>query len=491
MNKMLHRGFGLAICLALALSLMLPAMMLAATYPCNFYGTASVDGAPVDAGTPVTGWAENLATHEMNQVGSTLTTSVPVPGFYALLVELDPSTHSTEIHFKIGDLWAGETAVWAMYGNVERDLTAYTTPVPIVNTVDPNQGYRGDDTLDVTITGANFDGATSVSFGAGITVNSFTVDSNTQITAGISIASGATLGTRDVSVTTPLGTGTLTGGFTVLSLEPTVTAVDPNQGYQGDTLDVTITGTNFNGATSVSFGAGITVNSFTVDSNTQITAGISIASGATLGTRNVSVTTPEGTGTLAGGFTVLSEVVPEPTVTAVDPDQGYQGQTLDVTITGTNLNTAASVSFGAGITVNSFTVDSNTQITASISIASGATPGARDVSVTTLGGTDTLDDGFTVVVPGGWEYIQLYLGMTIVPVYPGIDNNLPANLPAQAVMVWHQVTADEATPEIPAGTWLHWTRGAPPQFNSLHGLVTGKAYLVNATAACIWSVPAA
>jgi hypothetical protein len=555
---------------------MLPAIILAE--PCNFYGTASVDGAAVAAGTAVTAWAENLATHEMDEVGSTVTVSVPVSGFYALVVDLNTGTHSTTIHFKIGDLWAVETATWAMYGNVERDLTAYTTPVPIVNTVDPNQGYQGQ-TLDVTITGANFDGATSVSFGAGITVNSFTVDSNTQITASISIAAGAALGTRDVSVTTPLGTGTLTGGFTVISLAPTVTAVDPNQGYRGDTLDVTITGTNFNGATSVSFGAGITVNDFDVDSDTQITAGItiaagatpgtrdvsvttplgtgtltggftvlslaptvtavnpdwgrqgdtldvtitgtnfngatsvsfgtgitvndfdvdsntqitasiSIAAGATLGTRNVSVTTPQGTGTLTGGFTVLSEVVPPPTVTAVDPDQGYQGLTLDITITGTDLITATSVSFGLGITVNSFTVDSNTQITASISIAAGATPGTRDVSVTTLGGTDTLEDCFTVLVPGGWVYIQLYLGMTPVQSYPGFDNDLPANLPAQAVMVWHMVTADEATPEIPAGTWLHWTRGAPPQFNSLHTLVTGKLYLVMATAACVWSVPA-
>jgi hypothetical protein len=490
MNKMLHRGFGLAICLALALSLVLPAMMLAATYPCNFFGTASVDGEPVADGTAITAWAENLATHEMDEVGSTTTTSVPVAGFYTMVVNLDTATHSTTIHFKIGTLNATETATWAMYGNVETDLTASTTPLPIVTAVDPDQGYQGDD-LDVTITGTNFNGATSVSFGAGITVNDFDVDSNTQITADITIAAGATPGTRDVSVTTPEGTGTLEDGFTVLEEVPgpTVTAVNPDQGYRGETLDVTITGTNFNGATSVSFGAGITVNDFDVDSNTQITADITIAAGATLGTRDVSVTTPEGTGTLEDGFTVLEEV-PEPTVTAVDPDQGYQGETLDVVITGTNFNWATSVSFGAGITVNDFDVDSNTQITASISIAAAATLGTRDVSVTTTGGTDTLEDSFTVVEPGEWIDVPLYVGMTIVPAYPGFDNDLPANLPAEAVMVWHQVTADEATPEIPAGTWLHWTRGAPPQFNSLHTLVAGKAYLVSATAACVWSVPA-
>ncbi|MCJ7654623.1 MAG: hypothetical protein MUO97_04865, partial [Dehalococcoidia bacterium] len=85
---------------------------------------------------------------------------------------------------------------------------------------------------------------------------------------------------------------------------PTVTTVSPNSGVQGQTLSTIITGTNFTGATAVSFGAGITVNSFTFDSDTQITASITIAGDAAIGARNVSVTTPSGTGTLTGGFTV-------------------------------------------------------------------------------------------------------------------------------------------------------------------------------------------
>ncbi|GAI53247.1 unnamed protein product, partial [marine sediment metagenome] len=86
---------------------------------------------------------------------------------------------------------------------------------------------------------------------------------------------------------------------------PTVTSVSPDSGEQGATLEVTIGGTNFTGATAVSFGTGITVNSFTVVSATQITASISISATATLGLRDVSVTTPGGTGTLTDGFTVV------------------------------------------------------------------------------------------------------------------------------------------------------------------------------------------
>jgi outer membrane protein assembly factor BamB len=87
---------------------------------------------------------------------------------------------------------------------------------------------------------------------------------------------------------------------------PTVTSVNPNSGNQGQTLNnVIITGNYFTGATAVSFGAGITVTSFIVNSATQITDNITIAAGATPGARNVSVTTPGGTGTLPSGFTVL------------------------------------------------------------------------------------------------------------------------------------------------------------------------------------------
>ena len=89
-----------------------------------------------------------------------------------------------------------------------------------------------------------------------------------------------------------------------VDLVPSITSVNPVQGNRGHTLNITIAGTHFNRATAVSFGAGITVNSFTVDSPTQITANISIAGDAALGPRDISVTNAEGTGSLTNCFTV-------------------------------------------------------------------------------------------------------------------------------------------------------------------------------------------
>ena len=71
-----------------------------------------------------------------------------------------------------------------------------------------------------------------------------------------------------------------------------------------------IVGNNFTGATEVSFGEGIVVRSFTVDSDTQITAAVNIGRTADLGTRDITVTTPEGTETFPAFFSVEAPGMP-------------------------------------------------------------------------------------------------------------------------------------------------------------------------------------
>jgi hypothetical protein len=88
-----------------------------------------------------------------------------------------------------------------------------------------------------------------------------------------------------------------------------------------------------------------------------------------------------------------------PTVSAVNPNEGIQGETLDVILTGSQLDLVNAVDFGAGITVNSFTIDSSTQISATITIDAAAAVGLRDVTVANPTGSDTLVDGFTVQQP--------------------------------------------------------------------------------------------
>jgi ABC-type Fe3+ transport system substrate-binding protein len=199
-----------------------------------------------------------------------------------------------------------------------------------------------------------------------------------------------------------LGAGMLSGCAGEEEVEePTLTTVNPGSAKLGETLDVAITGTNLTEAVAVNFGSGITVSSFTADSATNITASIAIAAGATVGSRNVSVTCPSGTATKSGGFSVTS--LTAPSVSGISPNSGEQAETLAVTITGTNFVDVTDVSLGSKITVNSFTVASETQIIANITIALNAIEDMRDVSVTNSGGTGIGGGIFTVTWPAALD----------------------------------------------------------------------------------------
>lgn len=263
---------------------------------------------------------------------------------------------------------------------------------PLILSVSPAQGNQGE-TLDVVINGKNLGATSAVGFGAGISVNSFTVNSAARVTASITVVPGAQIGARDVQLTTPSGSFTLAGSFKVNQALPTITALSPAVGNQSATLDITISGINFSGASSLLFGTGISVNRFTVINSSQITANISIAVDATTGTRDVQVTTPGGSFTLPAGFNVIQAL---PAVGSIKPAQDNQGVTLDVIIIGSNLNGTSQLRFGAGITINTYTVINSSQITANISIAPDAAVGVRDVTLTTPGGSAVVQGGFTV-----------------------------------------------------------------------------------------------
>lgn len=84
-----------------------------------------------------------------------------------------------------------------------------------------------------------------------------------------------------------------------------VLEVNPNFASPGDQLIVTVTGTGFVDGATVDFGKRVNVQSVTWVSATRLDVQIKVHPKANLGTRNVTVTNPDGTAdTLAGGFTV-------------------------------------------------------------------------------------------------------------------------------------------------------------------------------------------
>jgi hypothetical protein len=277
------------------------------------------------------------------------------------------------------------------------------TSTPTLTSVSPNKAVQGQQDRSLTLSGTNFSNGMTVAFsGAGITVDSVSVTSPTSATVVVDLAPSAAIGKRNVTVTvtdpeeSSPRTGTCTECFEVTQA-PTVTSTTPNNLGRGATnRNVDVLGTGFQPGATVSFGDGITVNGTPTVTATKITANISVADDAATGARGVTVTNPDGgQASCTGCFTVN----PKPTVSSVSPTSGQVGQTIPVTITGTGFQPGTpTVTAGEGITVTNATRTSDTTITASFAISGAATPGARDVSVsTTDGGTGGCTNCFSVI----------------------------------------------------------------------------------------------
>lgn len=275
---------------------------------------------------------------------------------------------------------AGISTVTFTYGST-------ANAAPAIATVSPTNGTSAGGTV-VTLTGVNFTGATGVTFN-GTAGTSFVVNSDTQIT--VTSPSGTT-GAISIAVLSPNGAGTATNIYTYVAaptMVPTITSISPGSGTTAGGTSVTVTGTNLTGATGITFdgnaGTGLVVNS-----NTQLTV---TTPAGTVGAKVVVVTTPVGTGTLQAGFSYVTPLG-APTVTLVSPNTGATSGGKLVAITGTNFAGGTTVTFGgaAGTGVN---VVSATQLTVT---TPAGTVGAKDVVVTTSGGSATSTGGFTYVV---------------------------------------------------------------------------------------------
>jgi hypothetical protein len=92
--------------------------------------------------------------------------------------------------------------------------------------------------------------------------------------------------------------------------------------------------------------------------------------------------------------------IPAPTLASIAPNSGVRGTAVPVTLTGTNLTGASAITLApaGGITVSNLTVVNNTTVTATFTITAGAALTARNVSITTPGGTSNTVT-FTVTTP--------------------------------------------------------------------------------------------
>lgn len=203
-------------------------------------------------------------------------------------------------------------------------------------------------------------------------------------------SSGNTEGNEDPAKHGAQANITLSCAAPASTVTPAITSLSPEEGTTAGGTIVTITGTDFSTTLAdniVKFGSdNATVTAATA---TQLTVE-SPAHAA--GQVNVSVTVGGETATKNNAY---KYVIPAPTISNIAPNTGSTDGNSSVTITGTNLIGATSVTFG-GAAGTGLTVNSGSSITVTTPAHAA---GAVDVVVTAAGGPVTSTGGFTYVAP--------------------------------------------------------------------------------------------
>ena len=255
-----------------------------------------------------------------------------------------------------------------------------------VTTLAPVTGPLAGSTT-VTLSGSGFTGATAVKFGT-VDGTSLTVVSDTQLTV---VTPAGTAGAVDITVVTPLGTWTVkkgfsyvdaAGAFSVFSLTPHVVKPGDVVTLTGQALDV--------GTLTVSIGGVPAIVGATTFSTAEVTIP---ARGAAPRQSDVQVGDGTSTATLTRGATWRIGLG------ALTPTSGPSAGGTAVTLTGTALPTASSISVGA-LAATGITVASETGASFTTPLGSGGA--ASDVRVFETADPEneaTLSGAFTFLEP--------------------------------------------------------------------------------------------
>lgn len=165
----------------------------------------------------------------------------------------------------------------------------YASNAPTITSLSPSSGSTRGGAL-VTLRGTNFVNVAEVTmtFSNKVERPQYTiVDSTTLVFTAPSASGGAWF---QVPVTVRTAAGSVSSNFVYVSPAPTISNVAPASGPTTGGTNVVITGTDFEGATSVKFGTK-NATSFAIDSASRITA---ISPSGSAGPVAVMVTTPSG-----------------------------------------------------------------------------------------------------------------------------------------------------------------------------------------------------
>jgi hypothetical protein len=278
------------------------------------------------------------------------------------------------------------------YDNLSAQLDAgfrYEGP-PAVTSITPNTGLTTGG-LTITLAGNNLRPGTTVRVGANLATAVTPADGGLSLTAVT--PTSATNGPVPVVVTTlDTQSTTVTGGFTYVYPAPLITTVTPARGFAIGGQTITLTGSNFLPAPTVTVG-GVAATNVTRASATSVT----FTSPPGTGTADVVLTNSDAQAvTVSGGFTYVNA----PVLTAITPAHGpVQGGTR-ITLTGTDFLRGAVVQLG-GVPAFAVDVTSPTTITA---VTNAGAAGVVDVKVINPEANAGRNDTQSSTLTGGFTY---------------------------------------------------------------------------------------
>jgi hypothetical protein len=277
-------------------------------------------------------------------------------------------------------------------GQTTAEFFVVAPDVPTVTRLRPGAGEPGE-IVSVTMSGLNLTGATVGSATPLLTLQNVVVVDDETITLDLTVDPLAVANVNHL-LTVTVGLDVSAATFRVVAPgQPFIGRVSPPFGNRGTTIALFLDGVNL--ATTLA-GTGVVLsgpkiiesNALAIDDQT-VRAILEIDPTASVGFRDVTVTTASGSFTRSASFRVN---VPGqvPIITDVTPHEVDPGTTTSITVTGSGFAGGSVLVTGPGVTVSDVVVDpTGTMITFDLTLASDAPAESRQLIVVTENGIAT------------------------------------------------------------------------------------------------------
>jgi hypothetical protein len=256
-------------------------------------------------------------------------------------------------------------------------------PVPVITALSPNAVTAGSGQFTLTVTGSNFVQNSVVRFNGQDRLTVFV--SSTELRATITAGDVLNGGSAAITVFNPAPAGGLSNSLTLTInfAAPVITFLSPTSAVAGGpAFQLTVTGTNFAPGSVVRWnGQDRTTNLISV---TEMTAQITAADIANVGSAQVTVFSPPPGGGLSNAitFNITQATRPIPRITALAPNSAQAGgPAFTLTVTGQNFVSDSVVRWNGATRPTTF--GNSTLLTAMIPAEDIANVGSAMITVFT------------------------------------------------------------------------------------------------------------